>query len=569
MILLNTKRALLKHKKQQNKNSKQQNERIPIMKTLTKIFAMALTLMMVLSLATTAFAAKIIINDGDVEGAEYGAYKLLNATDLGNSKFNYTVNAAYRDILKSVTGKETDEEIITYIDSIKNDADEVREFADNVYELVKGMTPNHTTDTNTFENVDQGYYLIVETKVGSVENFDKETFSLVMLDTAGNEEITIETKEELPQSEKKLKDINDTTGKYTTDNDEDEEEAKWIDSADYDIGDAVPFRITFTLPSDFAEYEEYFVGIHDVQAEGLTYNNDLKVTVNGETAKDLTNYFTYEAVDADACENGCTFHIQCADIIAAANAKNITLVAGNKIVFEYTSTLNEDAVLGSTGNPNEMTIEFSNNPYGDGTSETPWDRVIVFTFKVNVDKYTTVDGNEVNLPGAGFTLYKEVEDVNTEGAKTGAAIKAELAARNSAIKAAALKDDAYYIIAAEVEVDAAGDTFGFKGVDDGNYVLVETTIPAGYNAWDAEEFTITAEHDVEKAEPQLTKLEGGELFTGDLGTCTLSGKVENNSGIELPETGGIGTTIFYIVGGLLAVAAVVLLVTKKRMNSAE
>ena len=435
------------------------------------------------------------------------------------------------------------------------------------------MDPDYETTTNVFEDVDQGYYLIVETKTGSIPGFDEDTFSLVMLDTAGKDSIEVETKEELPESEKKLKDINDTTGEYTTDDDTDAEEAKWIDSADYDIGDKVPFRITFTLPGDFAEYEKYYVGIHDVQAEGLTFNEDsLKVTVNGDDKNDLTEAFTYSAVAANSCVKtegkACTFHIECADIIAAAG-ETITLEAGDKIVFEYTSTLNKDAVLGSTGNPNEMTIEFSNNPYGDGKSKTPWDRVIVFTFKVSVDKYTTVDEKEVALPGAGFTLYKEVNDSTTKDAKTGAAIKAELATKNAAIKAAALKDDAYYVIAAEVEVDAAGDTFGFKGVDDGNYVLVETTIPAGYNAWNAEEFTITAAHDVTADEPQLTSLTGGNLFTGAVDTGILSGKVENNSGVELPETGGIGTTIFYVLGGLLVAAAVVLLVTKKRMSSAE
>jgi LPXTG-motif cell wall-anchored protein len=121
-----------------------------------------------------------------------------------------------------------------------------------------------------------------------------------------------------------------------------------------------------------------------------------------------------------------------------------------------------------------------------------------------------------------------------------------------------------------VETDAAGDTFGFKGVDDGTYVLVETTIPEGYNAWNAVEFEITAAHDVESADPKLTSLTGGNLATGEFkDTGIIDTDIINKSGIELPETGGIGTTIFYIVGGLLAVAAVVLLVTKKRMATEE
>ena len=527
-----------------------------IMKTMSKIFTLALALIMVLCLATTAMAATIIVDDKDVEGAEYGAYKLLNATDLGDGKFTYTVNEKYREALLAVIGEDkTDEEIIAYIAEQKNEA--TRVFADAVYENVKTMAPDYETDTNKFTDVDQGYYLIVETQVGSAEGFDKDTYSLVMLDTAGLDEITVKTKEELPSSEKKVKDANDTEGTVTN----------WQDAADHDIGDEVPFQITFVLPGDFAEYETYYVGIHDIQAEGLTYNNDLTVTVNSDAAKNLTGSFTYTALTAEnACAKGCTFHIQCNDIIAAAEAAGITLKAGDKIVFNYTSTLNEDAKFGATGNPNEMTIEFSNNPYGDGTSETPKDRVIVFTYKVNVDKYAeeVLEGNE--LKGAAFTLYKQVP-AGTADAKTGAEIKAELGEK---VKATALADELYYIVACEVKTDADGDTFGFEGVDDGTYVLVETTIPEGYNAWDAVEFEITAEHDIEADEPKLTSLTGGDLATGEFkDTGIIDTDIINKSGLELPETGGIGTTIFYIVGSLLVVAAVVLLVTKKRMTTVE
>ena len=528
------------------------------MKNLTKLFALALALIMVLGLATTATAATIIVDDKVVEGAEYGAYKLLNATDLGGGKFAYTVNPTYRAaLLAAIPGDEelTDEQIINYIAALTGDT--IQDFADDVFALIKTMTPDATTTTNKFEDVAQGYYLIVETKVGSAPNFDKDTYSLVMLDTAGKEEIKVETKEDLPESEKKVKDANDSEGTVSN----------WQDSADHDIGDKVPFQITFTLPGKFEEYETYYVGIHDIQAEGLTYNNDLVVTVNGAAEKTLTNAFTYTALTAEnSCEKGCTFHIQCNDIIAAATGKGITLNAGDKIVFNYTSTLNESAKLGATGNPNDMTIEFSNNPYGDGTSFTPKDRVIVFTYKVNADKYKEAvqDGNE--LSGAMFTLYKEVP-AGTADAKTGAEIKAELAEN---VKASALDDAKYYIIACEVKTDADGDTFGFNGVDDGNYVLVETTIPKGYNAWEAVAFTISAEHDTKSDDPKLTTLTGGDLATGEFkDTGIIDTDIINKSGIELPETGGIGTTIFYIVGSLLAVAAVVLLVTKKRMATAE
>ena len=183
------------------------------MKNLSNFFAMALAVVMVLSLATTAFAANITIDDKKVEGAEYSAYKLLNATDGGEGKFAYTVNEKYRTALKNVLGANlTDDEIIAAI-AAKDTAEAIRAFADAIYKEVKGMKADYTTKTNVFTGVDQGYYLIVETKTGSVsDKFEEDTYSLVMLDTAGKDDITVATKEELPQSEKKVKDKNDSTG---------------------------------------------------------------------------------------------------------------------------------------------------------------------------------------------------------------------------------------------------------------------------------------------------------------------------------------------------------------------
>ena len=106
------------------------------MKTMSKIFTLALALIMVLCLATTAMAATIIVDDKDVEGAEYGAYKLLNATDLGDGKFTYTVNEKYREALLAVIGEDkTDEEILYSVKEIRT----FKKFVDMISEdLRKG-----------------------------------------------------------------------------------------------------------------------------------------------------------------------------------------------------------------------------------------------------------------------------------------------------------------------------------------------------------------------------------------------------------------------------------------------
>ena len=216
--------------------------------------------------------------------------------------------------------------------------------------------------------------------------------------------------------------------------------------------------------------------------------------------------------------------------------------------MEYTATLNDKAVLGSKGNVNKAKLEFSNNPNeehsGSGkpkTGETPWDNVIVFTYQVVVNKVKT---DNTPLPGAEFTLEK------------------------------ALKGGGKKLVA--VVKNTEGTTFTFKGLDDGDYILTETKTPATYNTIDPITFTVTAVHTViwstEARTEILTGLTGSTAdgkvtFTANANKSELTTNVVNQSGATLPGTGGIGTTIFYVIGGLLMAAAAVLLITKKRMNS--
>ena len=213
------------------------------------------------------------------------------------------------------------------------------------------------------------------------------------------------------------------------------------------------------------------------------------------------------------------------------------------ITVEYTATLNENAVLGSAGNLNNVYLEYSNNPNkseagNNETGNTPADKVIVFTYKTIINK---VDGEDKPLTGAEFTLEKYNKETDEWEA------------------IAVVKND-------------EGTTFTFSGLDDGDYRLTETKTPAGYNTIEPIEFTITAEHDVLSDNPALTSLSGnattGEItFTSSTTEGSLSADVVNKAGSTLPETGGMGTTIFYILGGLLVLFAVVLLVSKKRMSS--
>ena len=158
---------------------------------------------------------------------------------------------------------------------------------------------------------------------------------------------------------------------------------------------------------------------------------------------------------------------------------------------------------------------------------------IVFTYKVTANK---VNENQQPLEGAEFELFKKAKD--------GSWISKE--------KRTGTGDNQ--------------NVFEWIGLDDGDYKIEETTTPSGYNTIDPIEFTITAEHDTTADNPELKTL-SGNVFTGNVTTGAVSANIVNKSGSTLPETGGIGTTVFYVIGGMLMAAAAVLLITKKRMNN--
>lgn len=494
------------------------------MKKVKRLASLILAFVLAFVLAVPAFAAEkttITIANG-ASGAEYEAYRLLDATEGNSSNFAYTVNKKYREVLQSVTEKTTDTEIIDYISKLSET--DLRKFADSIYASVKALGADETTSDDQFKDVDQGYYLIAETKTGE----DPDSYSLVMLNTAGKKELTVTTKEDVPTIEKKVQEKNDSTGDVSD----------WQDGADYDVNDHVPFKLTGTLPNNYANYETYKYVFHDVQSEGLTFEPET-VKVYVDNKKNEVPASKYEVV-TEGLKDGCTFEV------VFENLKEVTTDKDSKIIVEYTSILNENSKIGSDGNPNTAKLEFSNNPYGDGTGETPLDKVIVFTYKLVANK---VDKDNQPLDGAGFTLYKFDKAAND-----------------------------YVAVGSEI---TGVHKFEFNRLDAGKYKLVETTVPAGYNKAEDLFFTVEATYDIEKDDPKFKDLvvvvtdkdgnvkEDANIFTINPSEGSATTNIVNHTGTELPSTGGIGTTIFYLTGTILVLGAVVLLITKKRMENAE
>lgn len=489
------------------------------MKTLKKAMSVLVSLLMIFTFALPAFAdsATTYTITAPATTHQYEIYQIFTG-DLSEgilSNVKWGVNGT------GTVGKAVDSTIITELTDVNSKSD--REKLDVVERYAKlDSTPVETISNGATYSAVAGYYLIKD-KDNTVSGTD--TYTTYIVQVVGD--VTITPKSNVPSFEKKVKDTNDTTG-ATSD---------WQDSADYDIGDEVPFKLEGTVASNYADYKTYYFAFHDKAEPGLTFNKDsVKVFVD---ATEITTGYSVVTSTTD----GDTFDV------VFDNLKTITDVrADSKITVEYTATLNDKAVLGNQGNVNTAHLEFSNNPNkvhsGSGkpeTGNTPDDSVIVFTYQVVVNK-TKANGEA--LTGAEFTLEKVLED-GTQ--KTVTVVK-----------------------------NTEGTTFTFKGLDDGDYILTETVTPATYNTIEPIRFTVTADHKItwngEDRTKILTSLSGntasGKItFTPSADKSELTTNVVNQSGTLLPGTGGIGTTIFYIIGGLLMAAAAVLLITKKRMNS--
>ena len=506
---------------------------------MKKMFSLALALIMALALCVPAMAADVTITSNNNDDATYKAYQILNLTTVLNCRteesddedghthgegcygYAYTVNAKYADaIAKFIEGnagakavydaavaatptKTEDQAIVEALNATTG-----RAIADALYIEVKGMDADATLNQGTAKDLSQGYWLIVDDSTLTDEEGKTISKSLVMLDTAGQEDITIVAKDDSMTLDK---DVNDEEEKDTV-----------------DVGDTVTFTITSgAIPTKIAEYDTYTFIINDTMSKGLEYVANSMVVKVGETT--LTSGTDYTPViSAYNAETGTTIKIDLGAYILAKDP------ADQVVTVEYKAVLNKDAVMGSAGNKNEATLTFTNNPDENQNGTTVPTEVEVYAAKITIDKYDgAVADKSVKLAGAQFKLYK------TDGTtKLYYSVDADT------------KDVSWDATAATiVTTDENGDA-EFSGLKAGTYYLEEVVAPTGYNLLADPVEVVIAE-------------------SGDNAYANQEAAVANNTGTELPSTGGIGTTIFYTVGGVLMAAAVVLFVTKKKLSVQE
>lgn len=509
------------------------------MKLTKKIVSILLALSLVLALATTAFAATVTVEQ---TGHTYKAYQILTGTQaesegaLGDVAWGSGINAEdflddlkaedspVKETFKEVTDAKTFAEAMATLTTNSDGAKAVAEIAD-ANKAGEGVALDEGENT-----LEDGYYLIVD--VTDITDHDSMNASLLEV----TRDITIADKSAKPTVDKQVHDEPEDAENGANDG--------WGETADHAINESFQFKLIATMDADadYAAYETYKIVFNDTMSDGITFESIASVTVDGVTL----NANQYECT-AQAGQAGGSWSLTIEDI---KSIPGVDLTNGAEIVVIYNAHLNENAAIGDVDeNLNKVNLQYSNNPNAGGENDlgqTPDDTVWVFTYDM---KNTKTTNTGAKLEGAVFAIK------NSEGKYYGGVVDGVVTWVESADP---VKDEKVF----KVTSDANGD-FTVKGLDVGTYILTEIVTPAGYNTCEDVTIVISAVHsetsDTE-AETIITMTQNGEATTENI--------IVNNAGTVLPETGGIGTTLFYVIGGLLVAGAVVLLVTKKRMSTA-
>ena len=510
------------------------------MKQTRKLLSILLALAMVCALATTAFAtdtgsaATYTITAPD-NGHTYEVYQIFT----GDLDENVLSNVKWG---KNGTGTEGTAVSDSVLSELQNASGSDTEKLAVITKYVSLSSDEYGTVTNAapLTSVPAGYYLIKDVD-GQFAGQD-DAYTLYIVQIVDN--VTIAPKSAKPTVDKQVHDETTDAEDGATDG--------WGESADHAINESFQFKLIANLPedTDFAAYSTYKVVFTDTMSTGVTFESIASVTVDGVTLS-AAQY----TASATAGQAGGSWTLTIEDIKAI---EGVNLTDGADIVVIYNAHLNANAYVntqdGNTTNLNKVYLEYSNNPNASGSGElgkTPEDTVWVFTYTMQNTKYADQAATGKELEGAGFKLYTDADCTN---------------------EYPLIKDESsdFYRPTASGEtgvemMSGENGKFNIKGLDTGTYYLKETTTPAGYNTCDVIKVVISATHAENEARTDATT----DITMTVNDVAATENNVVNNSGTTLPETGGIGTTIFYTVGGILVLVAVVLLVTKKRMNGAE
>ena len=583
------------------------------MKKMRRIASLLLAMVMAFGLTATAFAAEANADAGKVQATvtnetkhSYAAYQIFEGTQeagnaaLGDVGWGSGLNKDGSKLLTALQGDDRFNvgdgganifagfteaaQVAAALEEYKANPVVAAAFANLADKNRTGAPEAQIAAGATKVPLPVGYYLLVDTT--NLGNGASDALNPALLQVTNNGDITIKKKYEVPTVDKSVTGTDGITGEAT----------------DCNIGDSVTFTLTGTLPGDgegqydgkwLDDYDSYKYIFHDTLSDGLQYNGEVKayLAAKGTDGKpDLANKTEigeskYEVDTGAEAAEGDTLTVTFEDLKKVDGVTDASF-----IIVEYSATLTEAAVIKKPGNTNTVKLEYSNNPNtdssgdpSDGTGETPEDTVYVFTYELDGTK---VDGQTPNktLKDAQFVLYRGKDGADptyADGIPTnveyalvaGGKLEGWTESRETAM---GTDGNGKGILVSDVD-----GLFGVSGLDAGIYYLEEVKAPAGYNLLkDPVKLTIDAEisgGDAETNQPPtigkldlITEGKDGSITTpGDKDNGTVSLEVQNNMGALLPSTGGMGTTLFYIAGAALVLAAGVLFMMKRRTDAGK
>jgi len=556
------------------------------MKNIKKIFAIILALATLVCLALPAAAAggtNVLTINGEKSGHTYDAYQIFagdmsagvltniqwgdgidaagflaalkaDTTEISNSEGTETVK--FSDLFASAS---TASDVAAIVKTWTTNGDRLDRFAE-----IAGAHLTATFETSvegtgnvyTISNLADGYYLVKD-RQGAGETLTDDFYTKYILSITTSTAITV--KGDYPTVDKTVSaELTEGYAKHISDQLNKTHYYRWIGS----------------VPSDIDEYDTYYYEFTDTMSAGLTferieqiyivhagnahtliysYNEGGSTTVKEDALyPDIETTVINDQGTAETSDDTTTITLGWTDLLS----QYPNLKTSDHIYVKYSAHLDNDAVIGVEGNPNVVELKYSNSPSDAGIGKTVPSEAIVYSFALNVVK-VDADNNTVVLPGAEFVLYHV--HVATDATET--VLYAVLDGDMEVQSWTTNIDEATTLTSG---ADGKIKVIGLKG--EIAYYLRETKAPDGYNKLFSDvKVVLQPGYDASSNLISLKYQVDSESGDGNANDGSIEINVKNNKGTTLPSTGGVGTTIFYIVGTILVLGAVVLLVTKKRM----
>lgn len=548
------------------------------MNKTSKLLSLLLVLTIVFSLSVTALAAETytitVDGSGTVANHTFEAYQIFKgdlhtpetgeggntSKILSNIVWGTGVNTAAANFTTDfpVSAAET-AELLTTVEQARAFAKKIAPFLSNVHTDCDAKDPS---GNYVISNLPAGYYLVKD-KDNSLTG-ENDFYTAYLMKVVAD--VTATPKGEKPTLEKQIQ--NNNTGEWST-----------TGNVAFQLGDTVVFRIITSVP-DVSRYPDgYTYKIYDTMTRGLTSNvksaDDFTIEVKNDPGNKLeSKYYSVETSQITVDDKLVDHFVLTIDVKQAIADGRIA--AGNELFIIYTAILNDKAdfyQIGEGPNSNTAYLEYSNNPNGEGTGKTPESTVNAWSLPAIIRKVDGKDNTKI-LNGAKFVLSRNPNLKVSEMQCDENGVPAVTTGLIALFAPAGQSSTAPYDIATADQITAGehityvielGDTT-IAGFGEHDYYLYETKAPNGYNLL-AEPVKFTFH-----TSATMDLLTDPAWITLNDSTIKLTGMnfdIANNSGATLPETGGIGTTLFYVIGALLVVGAGVLLVTKKRMGKAD